>query len=63
MSVFARNLLNDKTPLVVTRILDFNRSLFRVNPLTGANQFTFFRDFFVSAPRKQQFGATVSYKF
>ena len=63
VSVFARNLLNDKTPLVVTRILDFNRSLFRVNPLTGANQFTFFRDFFVSAPRKQQFGATVSYKF
>lgn len=62
-TVFARNLLNDKTPLVITRVLDFNRLLTRVNPLTGLNQTTFFRDFFVSAPRRQQFGATVSYRF
>ena len=62
-TVFARNLLDDKTPLVITRVLDFTRLLTRVNPLTGLNQTTFFRDFFVSAPRRQLFGATVSYKF
>lgn len=63
VTLFARNLLNDKTPLVVTRLLDFNRLLTRVNPLTGLNQTTFFRDFAVSAPRKQQFGLAFEYKF
>ncbi len=63
ITIFARNLLDDKTPLVVTRLLDFNRLLTRVNPLTGANQTTFFRDFAVSAPRRRQFGVTVGYKF
>lgn len=63
LTVFARNLLNDRTPLVVTRLLDFNRLLTRVNPLTGLNQTTFFRDFAVSAPRKQQFGVTFAYNF
>jgi outer membrane receptor protein involved in Fe transport len=63
LTLFARNLLNDKTPLVVTRILDFNRLLTRVNPLTGTNQTTFFRDFYVSAPRKRQFGVTGTVKF
>ena len=63
LTLFARNLLNDKTPLVVTRLLDFNRFLTRVNPFTGLNQTTFFRDFAVSAPRKQQFGVTFAYNF
>lgn len=63
VTFFARNLLNDKTPLVVTRLLDFNRLLTRVNPLTGLNQTTFFRDFAVSAPRKRQFGITLGYNF
>lgn len=63
ISVFARNLLQDRTPLVVTRILDFNRLLTRVNPLTGLNQTTFFRDFFVSAPRRRQFGVNLAYKY
>jgi iron complex outermembrane recepter protein len=63
VTFFARNLLNDKTPLVVTRLLDFNRLLTRVNPLTGLNQTTFFRDFAVSAPRKRQFGITFGYNF
>jgi iron complex outermembrane receptor protein len=62
-TIFARNLLNDKTPLVVTRLLDFNRLLRRTNPLTGLTQTTFFRDFAVSAPRKQQFGASIEYRF
>jgi outer membrane receptor protein involved in Fe transport len=63
LSAWARNLFDDRTPLVVTRLLDFNRLLTRRNPLTGANQTTFFRDFAVSAPRKRQFGVTLQYKF
>jgi iron complex outermembrane recepter protein len=63
VNVFARNLLDDATPLVVTRILDFQRPISRINPLTGLRQTTFFRDFFVSAPRKRQFGVTASFKF
>lgn len=63
LTFFARNLLNDKTPLVVTRLLDFNKLLTRVNPLTGLNQTNFFRDFAVSAPRKQQFGVTAAFNF
>ena len=63
INLFARNLLQDRTPLVVSRVLDFNRLMTRVNPLTGLNQTTFFRDFFVSAPRKRQFGINASYKF
>ena len=43
----------------MTRLLDFNRLLTRVNPLTGLNQTSFFPDFAVSAPRKQQFGLTL----
>lgn len=63
LTVYGRNLLQDRTPLVVTRLLDFNRLLTRVNPLTGLNQTTFFRDFPVSAPRKRQIGVSASYKF
>lgn len=63
VSVWARNLFDDRTPLVVTRLLDFTRLLTRRNPLTGANQTTFFRDFAVSAPRRRQFGATFEYRF
>lgn len=63
LTFFARNLLNDKTPLVVTRLLDFNRPINRINPLTGLPGVSFFRDFAVSAPRKQQFGATLEFKF
>jgi iron complex outermembrane recepter protein len=62
-SVFARNLLDDKTPLVVTRLLDFNRPLNRINPLTGLAGVSFFRDFAVSAPRRRQFGVTMGVKF
>ena len=63
LTLFARNLLDDQTPLVVTRLLDFNRLLTRVNPLTGLNQTTFFRDFAVSAPRRRQFGLILGTQF
>ena len=62
-SVFGRNLLQDRTPLVVTRLLDFSKFINRINPLTGLPQTTFFRDFSVSAPRKRQIGASASYRF
>ena len=63
ITLFARNLLDDQTPLVVTRLLDFNRLLTRVNPLTGLNQTTFFRDFAISAPRRRQFGVVLGTQF
>ena len=63
VTMFARNLLDDATPLVVTRLLDFNRFITRVNPLTGLVQTTFPRDFSVSAPRRRQFGVTLGVKF
>lgn len=63
VTLFARNLLDDATPLVVTRLLDFNRFITRTNPLTGAVQTTFPRDFSVSAPRRRQFGVTLGVKF
>lgn len=62
-TVFARNLLDDATPLVVTRLLDFNRPINRINPLTGLAGVSFFRDFAVSAPRRRQFGVTMGVKF
>ena len=60
---FARNLLDDATPLVVTRLLDFTRPINRINPLTGLAGVSFFRDFAVSAPRRRQFGVTMGVKF
>jgi len=67
LTFFVNNALKDKTPLVVTRLFNFNRGLLVPDPvLTFAGQplrFTFFRDFRVGAPRKQQFGATLLYKF
>lgn len=63
LTFFVDNVLQDTTPLVVTRLLDFGRTLFIPNPVTGGNRFTFFRDFSVTMPRKRQFGVTASYKF
>ncbi len=63
LTFFVRNALQDRTPLVVTRLLDFNRPINRINPFTGLNQLSFFRDFAVSGPRKRQFGLTAQYKF
>ena len=67
-TLFWNNALNDDTPLVVTRLLDFDRTLLIPDPVRSFiflpnRRFTFYRDFTVSAPRQSQIGATVRYRF
>ncbi len=68
ISLFANNILSDETPQVVTRLLDFNRTLIIPDPVRSFiirpnSRFTFYRDFTVSAPRKRQVGVRLSYTF
>ncbi|MBL8630109.1 MAG: TonB-dependent receptor [Rhodospirillaceae bacterium] len=67
LTAFVNNALNDKTPTVVTRLFNFNSPLVIPDPVLRAvgpnTRLTFFRDFRVGAPRKQQFGVTALYKF
>jgi iron complex outermembrane recepter protein len=68
LTLFVNNALEDETPLVVTRLFDFNRSLLVPEQgrsfITLANhRLSFFRDFTISAPRKREVGFTASYKF
>ncbi len=67
LTLFANNALNDKTPTVVTRLFNFNSPLVIPDPVLRAvgpnTRLTFFRDFRVGAPRKQQFGVTALYRF
>lgn len=68
LSAFYNNVLGDNTPLVVTRLLDFNRPLLIPDPVRSFiflpnRRFTFYRDFTISGPRKSQFGVRASYKF
>ncbi|MEO1040410.1 MAG: TonB-dependent receptor [Pseudomonadota bacterium] len=67
-TIFLNNALDDDTPLVVTRLLDFNRTLLIPDPVRNFiflpnRRFTFYRDFTISAPRQSQIGATFSYRF
>jgi iron complex outermembrane recepter protein len=68
LTVYANNALDDDTPAVATRLLDFSRSL--LVPEKGRNfstlqnhRLTFYRDFTVSAARKPEAGVTLSYRF
>lgn len=67
ITAFVDNVLEDQTPLVITRLFDFNRPLLvpdNVRTFFGLpRRFTFFRDFIVGAPRKRQFGVTARYEF
>ncbi|WP_321324421.1 TonB-dependent receptor [uncultured Parasphingorhabdus sp.] len=68
VTFFVNNVLEDRTPLVVTRLFDFSRGLLVPDPVRSfasfANRrFTFYRDFTVAAPRKRQFGLTARYEF
>lgn len=68
LTAFYNNALGDDTPLVVTRLLDFNRTLLIPDPVRSFiflpnRRFTFYRDFTISGPRKSQFGVRASYKF
>ncbi|MFN2098487.1 TonB-dependent receptor [Altererythrobacter sp. MF3-039] len=65
---FVDNVLEDKTPLVITRLFDFNRGMLVPSPGRTTfgrpdSRFTFFRDFIVGAPRKRQFGLTVNWRY
>jgi hypothetical protein len=60
--------LNDETPLVGTRLFDFNRTLLVPDPVRSfaslqRTTLTFYRDFIVSSPRRRQFGLMANYKF
>ena len=67
LTLFYNNALNDKTPNVVTRLFNFNKTLLIPDPvLTFAGQpyrLTFFRDFRVGAPRRPEFGLTAVLRF
>ena len=71
VSLWARNLTDDDTPEVVTRLLDF-RSFFyipsqdRPPPFdypTSGLRFNFPRDFTVTGPRTREIGATLTFNF
>jgi iron complex outermembrane recepter protein len=61
--LWVENLLDDRTPAVVTRLIDTRRGFVSIPNGLGGRQSTFFRDFLISAPRKRQVGATFTYKF
>jgi outer membrane receptor protein involved in Fe transport len=68
LTAFVNNALNDETPLVGTRLFDFNRSLLVPDPVRSFaslrnTTLTFYRDFIVSSPRRRQFGLMANYKF
>jgi len=68
VTLFVNNVLEDRTPLVVTRLFDFDRGLLVPDPVRSFaflnnRRFTFYRDFTVAAPRKRQFGLTARYEF
>ncbi len=68
VTAFVENVLEDETPLVITRLFDFNRGLLVPDPVRSFiflqnRRFTFYRDFIVGAPRKRQFGLTVNYRY
>lgn len=60
--LYVQNLLNDDTPLVVTRLIDTRRFISIPNGL-GGRQTTFYRDFLIAAPRKREVGASLTYRF
>lgn len=60
--LYVENLLDDRTPSVVTRLIDTRRLISIPNGL-GGRQTTFYRDFLISAPRKREIGATLTYRF
>lgn len=67
LTAFVDNVTDDRTPVAITRLLDFNRPLLVPDPVrTFAGQpvaFSFYRQFIVAAPRRRQFGLSGSYRF
>jgi iron complex outermembrane recepter protein len=65
---YVNNLTDEGDPLVVTRLLDFDRTLLIPDPVRsfGPLQNTtlsFFRGFLVALPRKREMGVQLSYRF
>lgn len=62
LQAYVENLLDDRTPAVITRLIDTRRLISIPNGL-GGRQTTFYRDFLVTAPRKREIGASLTYRF
>ncbi len=61
---YVNNLTDEDDPLVVTRLLDFDRTLFIPDQaLTPPRRFTFYRGFLVSLPRLREMGLQLNYRF
>ncbi len=64
VSLWAKNLTDDDTPEVVTRLLDFRQFLLMPSQVRASGlRFSFIRDFTVTAPRSREVGATLTYRF
>lgn len=63
LQLFVENLLNDRTPAVVTRLIDPRRGFLSIPNGVGGRSSTLFRDFLISAPRKREIGASFTYRF
>lgn len=68
VSVYVNNVLDDDTPIVGTRLFDFERPILVPNPVRSfagiqGLQFTFYRGFLASLPRKREVGLTLNYRF
>lgn len=63
LSLYVNNLLNDDTPIVGTRLFTFDRPIFIPNAQGTGNQFTFYRGFLASLPRKREIGLQANYRF
>jgi iron complex outermembrane recepter protein len=66
-TAWVNNATDDRSPVVVTRLFDFSRSLIIPDPVrTFAGQpatLTFYRGFLVSSPRRREFGLSANYRF
>ena len=64
LSLWAKNLTDDRTPEVVTRLLDFRQGLLLPSQVRVSGlRFSFIRDFTVTAPRTREYGVTFTYDF
>lgn len=63
LSLYVNNVLDDDTPVVGTRLFTFDRFLLVPNVFGTGNQFTFYRGFLASLPRKREVGLTANYRF
>ncbi len=67
LTAFVTNLTDDRSPVVGTRLFDFNKTLLVPDPLRVTfglpAVLSFYRQFLVSAPRRREFGVSANYRF